>query len=282
MSIPVWGLDFRANGGRTGVAPASKLLTYVGGVVRETAWAPEHLSAYEPLCFLTYGFNVKRDEGMASLDAFARLLAAQGFVPGAFVWVSWPGDGFGGPLCYPAQEPAADDTAHLLAGLIRDRVRPRQPVSFVAHSLGSRLVLQTLDELRGSHVKVGEVVTMAAAVDGDAPSRTDRYRAAVTGAKRFSVLHSQKDWVLHFAFPAGDLVASMFYGGDTCTALGFRGPKDGPSLPVPGNVNPLLAPGATHSDYLPGTTRTGSSYQATVNAKQAWAAGVAAGFLKGR
>ncbi len=269
MTVPAWGLDFRANGGRTGVAPASRLLS-AGGA--ETTWRPGRLAAYEPLCFLTYGFNVKRREGIACLEAFARLLEARGCTPAAFVWVSWPGDGLGGPLCYPAQEPAADETAYHLARLLCDEVRPRQPVSFVAHSLGSRLVLQTMENLRGSPVKVGQVVTMAAAVDGDAPSRTDRYRAAVTAARRVSVLHSEKDWVLRFAFPPGDLVASIFYGGDTSTALGLRGPRDGPSLPVPGNVKSLPAPGAGHGDYLPGTP---------LKSEQAWAAGVAASLLNG-
>jgi esterase/lipase superfamily enzyme len=219
---------------------------------RELPWPPERLAAYEPLVFLLHGFNVTRSDGIRCLFDFAGLLSRAGHTPGAYVWVSWPGDGFGGPLCYPTQEPDADDTAFYLDRLLRERIRPRQPVHFAAHSLGSRVVFRTMSLLRGSAVRVGEAVVLAAAVDSDAPSRLDRYRDGVARSGRVSVLHSDEDLVLRFAFPVGDLAAALLYGGHTSRALGFKGPTAGASgQSIPANVESERAPGAGHGDYLP-------------------------------
>lgn len=251
MIPQVFGLDLRYRGGRFVAAPPASLLTAEG---RPTARPVADLAAYEPLLFVLHGFNVSRTDGIGQLSRFATAISATGLEFGAIVWVTWPGDGPGGPMSYPLQEPDADDTAHHLARALSEAVRPRQPVHFAAHSLGCRVVFETVKQLLGSAVRVGTVVTMAAAVDGSSPSESRRYRAAVASVDRVLVLRSEDDRVLRWAFPVGDLVASLFYGGSTCAALGFRGPAPSVEGGAPGNIDVARHRGADHSDYLPPPT----------------------------
>jgi hypothetical protein len=63
--------------------------------------------------------------------------------------------------------------------------------------------------------------------------------------------------VLRYAFPIGDLVASILFGGYTQSALGLVGPRPArkPDSPVPNTVvgRSVTEFGVGHLDYLPGS-----------------------------
>jgi len=168
----------------------------------------------------------------------------------------WPGDDRLSPLTYSLEERDADQTATRLARALAERIRPVEPVNFIGHSLGCRVALETMTRLAGSGVMVEHVLLMAAAVDADALSRSSRYRDAVNRARRVFWLASERDRVLRYAFPVGDLVAAILFGGYTQAALGLVGPRAArkPDSPVPTTVSgrSLTEFDIDHGDYLPG------------------------------
>src|SRR5260370_23121403 len=66
----------------------------------------------------------------------------------------------------------------------------------------------------------------------DSVARPSRYRDAVSRAGRVFWLASQRDLVLRYAFPVGDLVASILFGGYTQSALGLVGPRPCSAMPL--------------------------------------------------
>src|SRR5271169_1507157 len=103
------------------------------------------LQQCQEVVFLVHGFNVSRSDGAAELQNLAQLLPAVG--DGAVVAVLWPGDSAIGPLSYPFETNKADDSAVELAKFINDNLPQRPSISLVAHSLGSRVVMQTVQQL---------------------------------------------------------------------------------------------------------------------------------------
>jgi hypothetical protein len=214
------------------------------------------LGAGRSLTFLAHGFNVTREVGRTNLDGFARAAAAlEPQLDQRCVGVLWPGDDFLSPLTYSLEESDADRTARELARTITRRMSGVSRPNFVAHSLGCRVVLETMVLLLREGIACGEVVLMAAAVDSDALARSRRYAAAVRAATRVSILSSTADLVLQIAFPAGDFLASLLHGGYTRAALGRVGSHAArnPFEPVPPNVRdrPIGRFGVGHGDYLP-------------------------------
>ncbi|HWX78816.1 MAG TPA: alpha/beta hydrolase [Steroidobacteraceae bacterium] len=207
------------------------------------------------VAFLVHGFNVNRSDGAAQLQNLAQLLPAVG--DGAVVAVLWPGDSMFGPLCYPFETNKADDSAVELAKFINDNLPQRPSVSLVAHSLGSRLVMQTVQQLKIMGVTVNQVCLMAAAIDNDSLASTTDYRPAAAYASRVAVLYSPCDDVLKYAYPAGNLLSAFLHWTATAeAALGFTGPSTGsaPNGSVPGKVRATGIPAAEqvgHSDYIP-------------------------------
>jgi hypothetical protein len=128
------------------------------------------------------------------------------------------------------------------------------PISFVTHSLGARVALETMKALAETH-DFRQVCLMAPAVDDDCLSDPNLYRHAVEAAGRVAVLHSREDEVLRFAYPLGDLLqAFLFWRDSVGLALGYHGPRasDEDDL-VPSTVINYGIPdrrGSDHSDYL--------------------------------
>jgi esterase/lipase superfamily enzyme len=208
------------------------------------------------LTFLLHGFAVNEREGRISLRNFAELVRNQlPNLDGDVVALLWPGDDLLSPITYSLEERAADKTARMLADLIALTLRPATSVNFVAHSLGCRVVLEAMRWLRVRGLTSDQVVLMAGAVDADALARSTRYRDAVSTAKRVSVLSSQRDNVLKFAFPVGDFLAGVLFGGYTTRALGLVGPRNADTEVVPRPVRSTKIPdrdNVGHHDYLPG------------------------------
>ena len=232
-----------------------QVFTYEGNMLGPT-WV-ERLGQSGPLTFLLHGFNVDWLNGWDTARRFALLLRELApNLEGHVVAVLWPGDDRLSPITYSREERDADETATRLSRALTTRIRPSQPIDFVAHSLGSRVTLETMTQLVGSGVLVDRALLMAAAVDADAVARPSRYRDAVSRAGRVFWLASQRDLVLRYAFPIGDLVASILFGGYTQSALGLVGPRPArnPDSPVPNTVagQSLTEFGVGHGDYLPG------------------------------
>jgi hypothetical protein len=210
------------------------------------------LGSAPPLTFVIHGFNNDREEGRRGLSSFVGLLrSAHPQLTGRMVAVLWPGDSLLGPLAYPVQERDARSCAERIEHLCRVRWRLRESPSFVAHSLGCLVVLETMRRLHGS-VGTTYAVLMAGAVDCDALARSDRYRAAVAAARGVGVLHSRRDDVLRLAFPLGDAIAAGLFGGYTRRALGRVGPKAArepvENVPQPPVCDRQVA--NNHGDYL--------------------------------
>jgi hypothetical protein len=218
--------------------------------------AEEQLATEERATLLLHGFNVNRPDGEASLDRLMASLRSRGLVHGAMIAVLWPGDHFLGPLAYSWEGRDADDSAAGLAGVIT-RVWPvGVQLSFVSHSLGARVVLETVERLRGGPCTVEQVCLMAPAVDDDSLAHPEAYRAAALYSQRVAVLSSRRDMVLALAYPAGDLLQAFAFWrkDDPGWALGFGGPVDAHDAALPVNVIgwPIdKSRRAGHGDYIP-------------------------------
>ncbi|WP_297840530.1 alpha/beta hydrolase [Pseudomonas sp.] len=199
--------------------------------------------------FATHGFNVNRVDGVASLSGWEQLLDLG---PGAlFVGILWPGDSRWMPvLDYPFEDSEAMRSAVLLATFIDLHFSGAASRSFVSHSLGARVVLETIKNM---HLSVTQAILMAGAINDNC--LTTQYETIVKDLQAVSVLASLEDHVLQLAFPLGNPLAGIISKGHPYWqgALG----RSGPDLPIPGNVDPHWAiPDPwkyDHGDYLGGT-----------------------------
>ncbi len=225
------------------------------------------LVGYDQVTFLIHGFNVDEEEGISGLSKLATILpSAQ---TGAIVFVLWPGDSALGVVSYPFTEGhQANDTALELSRVIENHVHPETPINFIAHSLGSRVTMETVKKLHAmangqkTPYPVNQICLMAAAIDNFSLSEPDDYRAATERANRVAVLSSVEDEILRFIYPLGDLVQAFvfFWKESAGKALGYQGPIPvkswfwGETHSIPGNVHsePILKEhNMDHGDYLP-------------------------------
>ena len=206
------------------------------------------------ITFLIHGFNVSAGEGSRSL---ARLAECLPFAQrdGALVSVLWPGDSCAGALSYAWEGHDANLSAHELAKFIDLYAAPAAELFFVSHSLGARVVMKCIDELRAAGRKVGRVCLMAPAIDADSLADPGVYRRPASHADKVAVLSSTKDHVLKLAYPAGDLFqAFAFFDEASGSALGLRGSRKHDSYDVPDNIrdwriDPERESG--HGHYIP-------------------------------
>lgn len=214
---------------------------------------------------MVHGFNVDRADGTAELTALGANLPAVG--SGAAVAVLWPGDSSIGPLSYPFETSKADDSAVELATFIGDNLQPGTAISFIGHSLGCRVVMETVRQLFMKGIPVSQVCLMAAAVDNDSLGSAVEYFGAAQFADRVGVLYSPSDKVLEFAYPLGNLLSAFIHWTETTdAALGYTGPRPSGSPPgaPPVEVQGVGIPsgdGVDHGDYLPDATGTLSDKQ---------------------
>jgi esterase/lipase superfamily enzyme len=124
---------------------------YDGPVVPATLTQPPGSLALLQGCasvvFLVHGFNVTATDGAAVLPQFGHPLTSLG-ADAAAVSVLWPGHARIGPLCYPFETNNADDSAVELSKFIQVNLSHCPRISFVSHSLGARVVMQTIQQLR--------------------------------------------------------------------------------------------------------------------------------------
>ena len=228
------------------------------GDLRTRANAPD---ARRHCLVLVHGYNNHEGEAATAYLGFRTRQYAlfEDLLPGdlekKFGDTFWPGDAdWPGPLdwldflAYPDAVGNAEKAAPLLAELLM-QMPALESVDFVAHSLGCRLALETINLLyQSGHPAIGRICLMAAAVPCEMVEPGGRFEPALLGLQaagtRIRVLHSKTDLVLKFAFPAGQLLA----GEETRGALG----RFGPPVDMPGRgatVTEQRIADAGHSDY---------------------------------
>lgn len=194
----------------------------------------------------THGFNVDFVDGVNALSYWGTLL--QLAEPTTFVGLLWPGDSiWAHGLDYPLEPRMADDAGERLAAFVDNAMTDIASLSLVSHSLGARVILQTINRMTG---RVRCAVLMAGAIDDDCLSA--EFQTAEQRINQISVLASKRDEVLAWLFPLGNLLGGIIDKGHPWfrTALG----RDGPARPQPVNVKaPFQIPdnwGYGHHDYL--------------------------------
>jgi pimeloyl-ACP methyl ester carboxylesterase len=197
----------------------------------------------------THGFNVNREHGIKALTQWISLNNVS--PSNLFVGVLWPGDSRYLPvLDYPVEGEEAILSGRLLAGFINQFATDAASISLVSHSLGARMVLETL---QGLNLDVRRLIMMAGAIEDDC--LTNEYHDAAAKAQKIYVLASKADWVLELAFPIGNPAGEIVMRGHPYfrTALG----REGPARPIPlvqrgGAWQIPDGWGYGHLDYLPG------------------------------
>jgi hypothetical protein len=179
---------------------------------------------------VTHGFSVPQLEGMQELSDWARLLDLGN---AAVVGMLWPGDARWIPkLDYPVEGDEAMKSGDLFAAFVDANFAGALSVSFASHSLGARVVLETLARLKR---KTKRLLVMAGAIDNTCLSQ--EYMAAAASVETISVLSSRGDDVLKWAFPTGNFLSGIISRGVPYVheALGREGPAE--PFPDPNNIH---------------------------------------------
>jgi Alpha/beta hydrolase of unknown function (DUF900) len=199
---------------------------------------------------VTHGFNVNQADGLQKLSNWRDLLSLGNAVP---VGILWPGDSrWIHVVDYPIEGNDAMAAGNLLATFLNKNFTGALSLSFASHSLGARVVLQTVS---GLNRPVRRLLLMAGAVDNTCLS--SEYANAAKNIGTISLLASRADHVLEWAFPAGNFVSGIFSRGVPYIheAIGREGPS--PDLAPPSNLHPdwQIPDGwdFDHGDYLPGS-----------------------------
>jgi hypothetical protein len=200
------------------------------------------------LVVATHGFNVSGDAGLQSLGAWESL--CQMGSGAVYVAVLWPGDSRFIPVIdYPVEGSVAVASGKLLAAFLNQYAGGASTISFVSHSLGARVLLETVRWLKP---QVHRALIMAGAIEDDA--LTNEYRDVLPKIDRIMTLSSESDWVLQYAFPTGNLVRDVLDEDHPYLARALG--RDGPSTMagLSGRCVPWQIPngwGYVHGDYLP-------------------------------
>lgn len=175
----------------------------------------------------THGFNVSLSDGTAALSGWEQLLTLPDMV---YVAVLWPSDSsWALGLDYPIEGNEAIASAKLLAPFLDAHFSGAASLSFASHGLGARMVLETI---RRTQCKMRRAVLMAGAIDDTCLG--GEYHDAAAKLESISVLASNSDDVLEWAFPLGNLLGGVLTQGSPYLhgALG----RFGPSGKVPADV----------------------------------------------
>ena len=247
-----WFLDLRVDDSGGGVAQSVNLYQ---NAIPKSAEDFEKECRNRDLLFVTHGFNVNRARGRQALQSWEQW---QSLLPSVlYVAVLWPGDSAWIPAVdYPIEGDEAISSGNLLAGFILEYLADAASLSFSSHSLGARVVLQTIRGIAESR-RVSHLMLMAGAIDDTCLA--DEYRDAAERVDRISILSSYHDQILHWAFPLGNFLAGIVTRDCPYwhAALGREGPsstlggkvEQGWQIPDPWHYGhhhylPTQAPGA--------------------------------------
>ena len=193
-----------------------------GGDVYPNVRARGHTSRLTKgrIIILVHGFNVDAKHARKTYQDFLIRLQAQTWPApldsfGAFWGFHWPGDHRNrlvSLLTFPVRVAETKDAGRQLARLILEYLGSNQEVFFIAHSLGCRVVLETLYEIahrrRLSQQHEGASVQgtflMAAAVPYQKCGEGAIFYQKNLEQPRNWVIHSVHDWVLVIPFRTGE------------------------------------------------------------------------------
>ena len=245
-----------ACGARPGLTLQLREEAHGGALLRAVAICPMGGDAVRrEMVVLIHGFNNDAEEAGRSYQGFReqqRLLdeaqpwpldeiLADLFWPGDADWRALDGLDF---LAYPKAVTTAREAGTRLATYLAS-LPQLQRVHFLGHSLGCRVVLETIRALQAQgSLAIGRVCLMAAAVPTFMVEPDGRLADSLRACERVLILYSDADRVLRFAFPPGQSVADG-PEGFLPRALGLRRPR--PTLP--GRVDCVEASGADHGHY---------------------------------
>ncbi len=194
-----------------------------------------------------HGFNVSRPKGVRSLitlEAALELTENQ-----AFFGVLWPGDFWLPVVNYPAEARDAVNSGSRIAALLNGPLSKAGSFTFISHSLGGRVLLETVSKLD----RTAQIVCITAgAVDDNCLQH--QYAKVKENADRIHVLASKRDVVLQLAYPLGDFASDLLWRDNDSPwrgAIGRSGPNPGEARP---NVQHRQIPsdlGYDHGDYFP-------------------------------
>src|SRR5512140_49004 len=199
--------------------------------------------------FAVHGFNVNQQDGLNHLGFWLDKLDVGNAVK---IGVLWPGDCFI-PIFvdYVVEGREAIRSGDLLSAFLNANFTGAVNLSFASHSLGARVVLQTV---RGLKRNVRRVLLMAGAIDDNC--LTGEYADAAKKIDQISLLTSKCDAVLSAAYPLGNPIQGIIDRGHPYyhAALGREGPEH------PDQLAPRLHSGWEipkklnygHLDYIPG------------------------------
>src|SRR6266850_4800121 len=167
-----------------------------------------------------HGFNnsLKRAGGTWR-ETTLKLGSKHGVTLDSVILFYWPGDYSLSRICsamnYPRTVPIAEETArHLSEYISRVAVQRSVPLelSFVAHSLGALVVLETCRLLGNAHanVSVVDMLLMAAAVPEGFCVEGEPYGRCFSSTSHEAVLHSLDDNALKWFFQVGQEIAQRF------------------------------------------------------------------------
>jgi hypothetical protein len=200
--------------------------------------------------FAVHGFNVNQKNGIDHLNFWLNNIDIGNAVK---IGVLWPGDCFV-PIFvdYVVEGHEAIRSGQMLADFLNKNFSGAASLSFASHSLGARVVLETISGLSRSNVH--RVLLMAGAIDNNCLTR--EYANAAGKIEQISLLASTRDAVLAAAFPLGNPIQGIIDSGHPYyhAALGREGPANsdqvGPHLHLGWQIPKQLDYG--HLDYLPG------------------------------
>jgi hypothetical protein len=239
-------LNARALTGGGGVAPA--ITVFRATVGSYAPLSPNDLKSFihgKDVLIGTHGFNVNQADGIECLSEWEALLKLPNTA--VFIGLLWPGDSDSVyALSYPVEPENAMEAGTLVGHFIDANFADAVSVSFASHSLGTRVVLEAISTM-SRHTR--RAILMAGAVADDC--LTAEFTSVPGKVDSISILASQQDDILRWAFPIGDFAAELV-GHDHPwweSALGRFGPKVAP----PNYVPPCQIPDAWnygHLDYL--------------------------------
>ena len=232
-----------------------------GGVLPEA----RHVLGTAPLStervtFLIHGFNVNMEDAKRSYAAFRESLqtATGGRHFGQICDVFWPGDYYDhrragwvntllSAATYPLAVVKAKRCGEVLAKYIAAHCSATAELHFICHSLGNRVLLETIANLqRLGRGAIASATLMAAAVPVDAVADGGLLASAARpGCGRSLILHSRWDVILRYTFPLGTMPEAGAYWSEP---VGLHG---NPSITWAAGQTYLM-PRYGHGHYWPG------------------------------
>ncbi len=239
-----------------------RILPERGGLVRATVNDKDGLEAdgaWRHLLILVHGFNNAESEATAKYKHYVESVLSlearpSQVLPDAVADFHWPGNEAVGPFAiadvagYPVDVERALDTVAPLATYLRRLIAARpgaRRISLVGHSLGCRVILETMRRIGPAAGPPFAVVNLMAAAAPVALAEAGQALAtAPMAAATLLKAHSRADWVLWLAFPAGQFAA---------WTLGFEAAAYGEAIGRHGNPpgfgDAVRREGNGHGDY---------------------------------